>query len=151
MKTFQTWPDWLLGSTLKFEPYHTASARPAPPALIQGKTLTASPVTVDPSLTWTGLLQFVHPLAAEDALTKTCRWTGLFVLSAHVMNRLRALSMDSTVKSVLGEPGKLSAMWINLLESPHGLALFGKSRNVRSPLASGVPIFSNKLEVPSEF
>ena len=67
------------------------------------------------------------------------------------MNRLRAMSMDSTVKSVLGEPGRPSAMWINLLESPHGLALLGKSRNVRSPLASGVPILSSKLKVPSEF
>src|SRR6266481_1499021 len=64
IKTFQACPDWLLGSTLLSEPYHTASARPAPPALIHGKTLTASPVTVDPSLTWTGVLQFVQPLAA---------------------------------------------------------------------------------------
>src|SRR6266481_5194516 len=66
------------------------------------------------------------------------------------MNRLRAMSMDSTVKSVLGEPGRLSAMWISLLESPHGLAV-GKSRNVRSPLWSGVPILSSKLKVPSVF
>ena len=73
IKTFQACPDWLLGSALKFDPYHTASARPAPPALIHGKTLTASPVTVEPSLTWTGVLQFVQPLAAEDVLTKTCR------------------------------------------------------------------------------
>src|SRR5919197_1301337 len=54
MNTFQAWPDWLLGSTLLFEPYQTASARPGPPALIHGNTLTASPVPVDPSLTWVG-------------------------------------------------------------------------------------------------
>src|SRR5258707_10273421 len=124
-------------------PPHTGAGRPAPPALIHGKTLTASPVTVDPSLTWTGVLHFVQPLAAEAALTKTCRRAGLplFGLRAQVMNRLRAMSMDSTVKSVLGDPGRLSAMWISLLESPHGLAV-GKSRNVRSPPWSGVPILS---------
>src|SRR5438105_1016656 len=77
MNTFQACPLWLLGSTLLFEPYHTASARPAPPALIQGKTFTASPVPVDPSLTWTGLVHLVHPVAAEAPLTKTWRREGV--------------------------------------------------------------------------
>src|SRR5258708_12847571 len=68
IKTFQACPDWLLGSALKFDPYHTASARPAPPALIHGKTLTPSPVTVEPSLPSTGVPQFTHPLPAHAVL-----------------------------------------------------------------------------------
>ena len=59
------------------EPYQIASARPGPPALIQGKTLTASPVPVEPSLTWIGCVHFVQPLAAEAALTNTCRCDGV--------------------------------------------------------------------------
>ena len=69
MNTFQACPFWLLGSTFLFEPYQTASARPAPPALIQGKTLTASPVPVEASLTRTGFVHCRQPLAAEAALT----------------------------------------------------------------------------------
>src|SRR5437763_14754172 len=80
MKTFQLWPDWLLGSTFLSDPYQTASARPGPPALIQGKTLTASPVPVEPSLTCTGGVQLDHPLAALAALTKTWRSAGLLAL-----------------------------------------------------------------------
>src|SRR5213082_2343189 len=62
----------VLGSTLWFEPYHTASARPAAPALIHGKTL-----TIDGALlTWTGAVQVRQPPAADAALTKVCRWAG---------------------------------------------------------------------------
>ena len=71
MKTFHDCPFWLLGSTLLSDPYQTASARPGPPALIHGNTFTASPVAVEPSLTCAGVVQFVHPLAALAALTKT--------------------------------------------------------------------------------
>src|SRR5437588_8488640 len=70
MNTFQDWLLWLLGSTFWSEPYHTASARPGPPALIHGKTLTASPVVVEASLTWIGVVQLVHS-GALAALTKT--------------------------------------------------------------------------------
>src|SRR2546422_4689162 len=114
MNTFQFWALLLLGSTFLSEPYQTASARPGPPALIHGKTLTASPLDVLPSLTCTGAVQFVQPLAAEAALTKTCRWPGvpLLGLIAQTTNRLRAVSIESTVNSVSGSPGRLSAMWM---------------------------------------
>src|SRR6266851_2440969 len=117
MNTFHAWPFWLLGSTFLSEPYQTASARPGPPALIHGKTLTASPVDVLPSLTCTGIVQFVQPLAAEATLTKTWRLAGMpsLGLIAHTTNRLRAVSIDSTVNSVSGSPGRLSAIWIRLL------------------------------------
>src|SRR2546426_6071634 len=71
MKTFHDWLLWLLGSTFWSEPYQTASARPGPPALIHGKTLTASPVVVEASLTCTGVVQLCHPVAALATLTKT--------------------------------------------------------------------------------
>src|SRR5438132_7862758 len=70
MKTFHDWLLWLLGSTFLSEPYQTASARPGPPALIHGKTLTASPVVIEASLTCTGAVQLVHS-GALAALTKT--------------------------------------------------------------------------------
>src|SRR5713101_7507454 len=73
MNTFQTWLACVLGATTMFEPYQTMSARPGPPALIQGKTFTASPVMVDPSLTWNGALKDVHPVARLATLTKTWR------------------------------------------------------------------------------
>src|SRR5260370_38031431 len=91
MKTFQAWPLWLLGSTLLSEGYQTASARPGPPALIQGKTLTASPVPVDPSLTCTGGVQAFHPLDALAALTKTCRFVQSLLLMQPNTTRLRAV------------------------------------------------------------
>src|SRR5437588_9495177 len=84
MKTFQACPALVLGSMFLFDPYHTASARPGPPALIHGNTLTASPVPVEPSLTWTGLVQFVHPLAADAALTNVWRSAGLLSLGSRV-------------------------------------------------------------------
>src|SRR5437879_2474253 len=123
MNTFQACPLWLLGLSFLSEPYHTASARPGPPALIQGNTFTASPVAVKPSLTCNVGVQFRQPLAAEAALTKTCRWAGLplLELSAQATNRLRAVSIDSTVNNVSGELGRLSAMWMRLLVSPQGL------------------------------
>src|ERR671930_323159 len=95
MKTFQAWWLWLLGSTALSDPYQTASARPGPPALIHGNTFTASPVAVDPSLTWTGVVHVVHPVAAEAALTKTCRREGVPLSIAQVTNRFRAVSIDS--------------------------------------------------------
>src|SRR5689334_14020085 len=73
MNTFQDWFMWLLGSTWRLEPYQTASARPAPPALIHGKTLVASPVVVEASLTCTGGVQDCQLLAALEALTTTWR------------------------------------------------------------------------------
>src|SRR5438105_394737 len=112
MKTFQLCPDWLLGSTFLSDPYQTASARPAPPALIHGKTLTASPVPVEPSLTWTGGVHVDQPLAALAALTKTWRSAGLSALMFQTTWRLRAESIDKTENSVSGEPLRLSAMWI---------------------------------------
>src|SRR5438128_7731333 len=99
MKTFHAWPFWELGSTFLSEPYQTASARPGPPALIQGNTFTASPVVVDPSLTCTGAVHFVHPLAALAALTKTCRRLGVLLLMHQTRTRLRALSIERTEKS----------------------------------------------------
>src|SRR5919197_602856 len=106
MNTFQACPLWLLGSTFLFDPYHTASARPGPPALIHGNTFTASPVAVDPSLTCTGLVHFVHPVAAEAALTKACRREGVLLPITHVTYRFRAVSMDRTVNSTSGDPGR---------------------------------------------
>src|SRR3989442_8541950 len=117
MNTFQACPLWLLGSTFRLEPYQTASARPAPPALIQGKTLTASPVVVEASLTCTGLVQLVHPLAALAALTKTWRCAGVLLLMHQTTTRLRAESIDSTEKSVSGEPVGVSAILTTLVRS----------------------------------
>src|SRR2546427_1892311 len=116
--TFQACPPWvLLGATFLSEPYHTASARPAPPALIHGKTFTASPVDVDASLTCTGALQVFHPLAALVALTKTWRWLGVSLLMHQTTTRLRALSIDSTEKSVSGEPVGVSAILMSFEKS----------------------------------
>src|SRR5438477_8193272 len=113
MNTFQACPVWLLGSVFLSEPYQTASARPAPPALIHGKTFTASPVAVEPSLTCTGGVHAFQPLAALAALTKTCRSDGTSELTHQTTKRLRALSIDATVNSSSGEPGRLSATWIS--------------------------------------
>src|SRR5436190_21577864 len=113
MKTFQAWPLWLLGSTCLSEPYQTASARPGPPALIHGKTFVASPVAGEPSLTWTGAVHCVHPLAALDALTNTWRSAGLSLSTAQTANRLRAESMESTERRTSGSP-VVSAMRTSL-------------------------------------
>src|SRR5260221_14362395 len=94
MKTFHAWLLWLLGSACLSDPYQTASANPGPPALIQGKTLVASPVIVEPSLTCTGGVQLVQPLAALAALTKTWRWAGLLLLTFQTTCRLRAASIE---------------------------------------------------------
>src|SRR5438128_12131080 len=137
MKTFQAWPDWLLGSTFLLDPYQTASARPGPPALIQGNTLTASPVWVEASLTCTGGVQADQPLAALAALTKTCRSAGLLALMFQTTCRLRAESMDSTEKSVSGDPVGVLAILISLVRSwPLPVA----SRTWSVPVASGVPM-----------
>src|SRR3954463_5879267 len=77
MKTFHFWPDFELGSAPLSLPYQTASARPAPPASSHGKMFTASPVAVEPSLTWNGGVHDFQPPAALAALTKTWRWAGL--------------------------------------------------------------------------
>src|SRR5438046_4794765 len=103
MKTFHFWPALVLGSMFLSEPYQTASALPGPPALIHGKTFTASPVAVDASLTCTGVVQLGHPLAALAALTKTCRWVGVLLLMHQTTTRLRALSIDRTEKRVTGD------------------------------------------------
>src|SRR5438445_13252797 len=83
MKTFHDWSLWLVGSTWRLEPYQTASARPAPRALIHANTLFASPVVATPSLSCTGAAHLVHPVAALAALTTTCRRAGLRLASAH--------------------------------------------------------------------
>src|SRR5919197_6722425 len=106
MNAFHACPALVLGSTFLLDPYHTASARPGPPALIHGKTFTASPVAVDPSLTCTGLVHLVHPVAAEAALTKACRREGVLLPITHVTYRFRAVSMDRTVNSTSGDPGR---------------------------------------------
>src|SRR2546421_8200473 len=144
MKTFHFWPDWLLGSTLLSDPYQTAAARPGPPALIHGKTLTASPVPVDPSLTCTGGVQAFHSLAALAALTKTCRFDWSLALMHQTTNRLRAESIDSTENRVSGDPDRLSAMWIKLAGHQPVVAAAGASRKVRFPLTSGVPMLRSR-------
>ena len=109
MNTFHAWPLWLLGSTCLFEPYQTASARPAPPALSHGNTFTASPVAIEASLTRIGLVHVRHPDEAEDAATYTWSWARV-PDTAQATNRLRALSIDATLNNVSGEPGRLSAI-----------------------------------------
>src|SRR5437868_11729997 len=137
MKTFQLWPALVLGSTFLSEPYQTASARPAPPALIQGKTLTASPVPVDASLTCTGGVQLDHPLAALAPLTKTCRFVQSLALMHQTTCRLRAESIESTENRVSGDPVGVSAILISLVRSwPVPVA----SRKWSVPVASGVPM-----------
>src|SRR6267143_4783336 len=138
MKTFHDWLFWLLGSTLLSEPYQTASALPGPPALIHGKTFTASPVLMSPSLTWTGAVQLVHPLAALAALTKTWRLVQSLLLTHQTTTRLRALSIDSTEKRVSGEPVGVSAILMSFVRScPLPVA----SRKWSVPVVSGVPMF----------
>src|SRR6266567_4425476 len=116
MKTFQAWLLWLLGSTCKLDPYQTASARPGPPALIHGKTLVASPVVVEASLTCTGAVHLVHPLAALAALTNTWRKAGLLLLTAQTTIRLRPLSIERTENNVSGLPA-VSAMCTSFVRS----------------------------------
>src|SRR3954451_6144792 len=121
MNTFHFWPDFELGSATLSLPYQTAAARPAPPrsrrararpappACSHGKMFTASPVAVEPSLTWKGGVHVRQPLAALDALTKTWRWPGLLLSgssSAQTTNRLRAWSSEAAVNSTLGSPGR---------------------------------------------
>src|SRR6266480_2318891 len=137
MKTFHDWLLWLLGSTFLSEPYQTASALPGPPALSHGKTLTASPVLVEASLTCTGLVHFVQPVAALAALTKTCRRLGFELLMHQTRMRFRALSIDSTEKRVSGEPVGVSAILMSFFKScPVPVA----SRKWSVPVASGVPM-----------
>src|SRR5207245_4633783 len=139
MKTFQTWLLWLLGSTCLSDPYQTASARPGPPALSHGKTLVASPVAVEPSLTWTGAVHRVHPLAALEALTKVWRKAGLLLLTVHTTSRLRPESIDRTEKRVSGEPVGVSAIWTSFVRSWPPAPLSSRKRSL--PDASGVPMF----------
>src|SRR5258708_24412784 len=116
MNTFQDWLLWLLGSTCLSDPYQTASARPAPPALIQGKMLVASPVLVRPSLTWTCVVHLDQPLVALEALTKTWRSAGSLLPTAHATTRLRPESIDSTENRVSGD-ADVSAIWTRRLRS----------------------------------
>src|SRR5947208_11526458 len=144
MKTFHAWPLCELGSTFLSWPYQTASARPGPPALIHGNTFTASPVVVEASLTCTGVVQLVHPLAALAALTKTCRWLGVLLLIHQTRTRLRALSIESTEKRVSGEPVGVSAILMSFFRScAVPVAVVVASRKWSVPLASGVPMFRN--------
>src|SRR5437764_15271280 len=117
MNTFHDCPAFVLGSMFLFSPYHTASARPGPPALIHGNTFTASPVPVDPSLTWTGLVHLVHPVAAEAPLTNTCRCEGwlLSLSRTHTTKRFRAVSMEATLNSTSGESGRPFAIGMSLV------------------------------------
>src|ERR1700737_1998743 len=119
MNTFHFWLVWPLGLTCWSEPYQTASARPGPPDLIQGNTLVASPVAVEPSLTRMGELQTAQPVEALAVLTKICLcagWVWALVLSliAQTAKRLRPESIESTEKSVSGESARLSAILIRL-------------------------------------
>src|SRR4051794_36991356 len=109
MNAFHFCPAFVLGSATLSLPYQTASARPAPPACSHGKMFTASPVAVEPSLTWNGGVQVRQPLAALAALTKTWRCAGLSLLgssSTQTTNRLRAWSSEAAVNSTLGSPGR---------------------------------------------
>src|SRR5438309_10273727 len=139
MNTFHTWLLWLLGSTWRSDPYQTASARPGPPALIHGNTLVASPVAVEPSLTWTGAVQVRQPLDALEALTKVWRKAGLLLLMVQTTSRLRAVSIDRTENSVSGLPVGVSAMWTSFVRSRPPAPL--SSRKCRIPDGSGVPMF----------
>src|SRR5437588_12381410 len=138
MKTFQAWLLWLLGSTCRLEPYQTASARPGPPALIQGNTLVASPVAVEPSLTWTGAVQMVQPDAALEAETQVWRRAGSLLPTVQATTRLRPVSIDRTEKSVSGGP-VVSAILTSFVRSWPPAPL--SSRRWRLPVASGVPMF----------
>src|SRR2546429_8754135 len=100
MNTFQAWLLWLLGSTWRLEPYQTASARPGPPALIQGNTLVASPVAVEPSLTCTADVHLVQPDAALEAETQGWRRAGSSLPTVQATTRLRPVSIDRPEKSV---------------------------------------------------
>src|SRR6267378_1307941 len=141
MKTFQDWLLWLLGSTCLSDPYQTASARPGPPALSHGNTLVASPVAVEPSLTWTGAVHAVHPLAALEALTNVWRSAGslLVGLTVQTTSRLRPESIERTEKSVSGEPAGVSAILTSRVRS--WLPPPASSRKCRVPALSGVPMF----------
>src|SRR5256714_11472072 len=116
MNTFHAWLLGLLGSTCRLEPYQTASARPGPPALIHGNTLVASPVAVEPSLTWTGAVHVVQPDAALEADTHDWSSAGSELLTVQTTMRFRALSIDRTENSVSGKP-VVSAILTSLVGS----------------------------------
>ena len=103
--------------------------------------MVASPVAVEPSLTWTGAVQLVHPLAALEALTNVWRSLGSLLagLTVQTTSRLRPESIDRTEKSVSGEPVGVSAMWTSFLRSRPPAPL--SSRNFKVPVESGVPMF----------
>src|SRR3989442_6202991 len=139
LKRFHDWSWGLLGSTSLSDPYQRAWARPGPPALSHGKTLVASPVEVEPSLTWTGAVHRVHPLAALEALTKVWRKAGLLLLTVHTTSRLRPESIDRTEKRVSGEPVGVSAIWTSFVRSWPPAPLSSRKRSL--PDGSGVPMF----------
>jgi len=62
-------------------------------------------------LTWTGALQFLHPLAALATLTRSVAG-GVAVGRAESPSneRFRAVSKDRHREEVSGDPGRLSAM-----------------------------------------
>src|SRR5438552_9375447 len=149
MKTFQTWPAVvLLGSSVELSPYHTASARPGPPALSQGKTLTASPVVPEPSLTWTGGVQLVQPLAALAALTNTWRLVGVLLRLTQTTKRFCAESIEATTK-LAASPLSLTTFVDATVIKPEPapvpaghVLLTASSRKHRLPLAVAVPMLS---------
>src|SRR5579871_5931109 len=131
MNTFQAWLSLTLGSATVSVPYQTASERPGPPALTQGKTFTLAGAW----LTCTGVVHLLQPVSGLAALTNTWRSDGVPLEMAKATCRFRAESMERTLKSVSGEPFRLSAMWISLLGSPFGAVAVGWSRKARSPAA----------------
>src|ERR1700730_7707750 len=87
-----------------------------------------------------GGAQFVQ-FGALAALTNTCRLLGSLLLMHQTANRLRLLSIDTTEKSVSGEPVGVSAIFISLVRFwPVPVA----SRKWSVPPESGVPMFKYK-------
>src|SRR2546421_9320010 len=141
MYTSHDWPASVLGSAFMLEPYHTASARPGPPATIQGKMLTID----GGELSRTGALHLVHDVDAEATLTHTWRCAGSVLRPTQATKRLRPWSMDAATKFAASPvlSGTPVATVIRFEALP------GSSRKVRAPVASGVPMFSLTLPLPS--
>src|SRR5712692_11158451 len=92
-------------------------------------------------------VQLRQPLAARATATKAWRSDGIWLLPTQVTYRLRAVSIEVTTKLAASPAslGTLVAAVISLSWSPQGF-VFGKSRKVRSPFASGVPMLSLMVE-----
>src|SRR5439155_25960781 len=131
MNTSQASPACALGSTWRFEPYHTTSARPAPPPFTQGNTETME----GGELTWVGTDQSVHPEAALATLTKAWRRAGVVLLPTQATYRFRPESLEVTTKFALSEAsaGWWRATGMSLRGFPEGWVASGASRKVRFP------------------